>query len=353
MKWTVWLVLGLLMCACGTAPSPEAQETPVVAATATSTSVPEITAFDQARRLGRGVNLGNALEAPEEGGWGVLLNEDDFRLIAEAGFDSVRLPVRFSGHALREAPYTIDPVFFERVDWAVDQALKQDLAVIIDLHHYEEMYVAPEAERERFTALWAQIAARYQASPDTVYFELMNEPGDAVSFSLWNSLLKDALAAVRQTNPGRAVIIGPVAWYNVNFLAGLVLPKDDRHLIGSFHYYIPFEFTHQGAEWMEGSNAWMGTTWQGTEDELRVMRVDFNKAAAWSKAENRPVYLGEFGAYSKADMASRVRWTAAAARLAESLNMPWAYWEFRAGFGVYDGGVKKWNQGLLDALMGR
>ncbi|HPH96509.1 MAG TPA: glycoside hydrolase family 5 protein [Anaerolineaceae bacterium] len=351
LKRLLWLALGLLLSACTAATPTPLQETP--AAAASPTPGPEITAFDQARRLGRGVNLGNALEAPNEGDWGVLLNEDDFKLIAEAGFDSVRLPVRFSAHALREAPYTIDPAFFERVDWAVDQALKHHLAVIIDLHHYEEMYVAPEGERQRFTALWEQIAARYQAYPDTVYFELMNEPGDALSFSLWNSLLKDALAAARQTNPERAVIIGPVAWYNVNFLPGLVLPPDDRHLIGSFHYYIPFEFTHQGADWMEGSSAWLGTTWQGTEAELRIMRVDFDKAAAWSKAEDRPVYLGEFGAFSTADMASRVRWTAAVARLAESLNMPWAYWEFRAGFGVYDGEVGKWNQSLLDALMDR
>ena len=51
----------------------------------------------------------------------------------------MRLPVRWSGHAQTEAPFTIDPVFFKRVDWAVEQALTNDLAIVVDMHHYEEM----------------------------------------------------------------------------------------------------------------------------------------------------------------------------------------------------------------------
>src|SRR5450432_972367 len=66
----------------------------------------------------RGMNLGNGLDAPTEGEWGVRLSENHFKYIAEAGFDHVRLPARFSGHALDSAPYTIDSAFFDRVDWA-------------------------------------------------------------------------------------------------------------------------------------------------------------------------------------------------------------------------------------------
>jgi endoglucanase len=43
--------------------------------------------------LQRGVNMGNMLEAPNEGEWGLYVEEEYFDLIKEAGFDFVRLPV--------------------------------------------------------------------------------------------------------------------------------------------------------------------------------------------------------------------------------------------------------------------
>ena len=53
-------------------------------------------AFALNARLGRGINFGNALDAPREGAWGVVLEEEYFGLVAEAGFDAVRIPVRWS-----------------------------------------------------------------------------------------------------------------------------------------------------------------------------------------------------------------------------------------------------------------
>ncbi|HEY2148312.1 MAG TPA: cellulase family glycosylhydrolase, partial [Pirellulales bacterium] len=82
-------------------------------------------------RFGRGINLGNALEAPHEGDWGVKLKESYFESIASAGFNSVRIPVRLSAHAAQSPPYAIDEKFFDRVDWAVDQALKRKLSVVL------------------------------------------------------------------------------------------------------------------------------------------------------------------------------------------------------------------------------
>src|ERR1022692_1804955 len=80
--------------------------------------------------LGRGINLGNALEAPKEGEWGVTLKAEYFAAIKKAGFATVRLPVRWSAHPGKEAPYTIDPKLAERVDWAIDQALMNELNII-------------------------------------------------------------------------------------------------------------------------------------------------------------------------------------------------------------------------------
>ena len=308
-------------------------------------------AFAVNRRIGRGVNFGNALEAPAEGEWGVVLQEEYFQLVKDAGFDSIRLPVRWNTHALESPPYTIQPLFFERVDWAVGNALSRGLVVILDFHHFTDYMDCAACQRSRFLALWEQIADHYRDYPPELLFELLNEPTNAVPAAEWNEALASALGVVRASNPQRIVVVGPVNWNAFGALWSLELPQDDRNLIVTFHYYNPFHFTHQGADWAEGSDAWLGTTWTGSEVEKQAIRDDFQIAESWGLAHNRPIFLGEFGAYEEADMASRVLWTAFVAREAEAHEFSWAYWEFCAGFGVYDPVENRWRDPLLRALL--
>jgi endoglucanase len=136
-------------------------------------------------------------------------------------------------------------------------------------------------------------------------------------------------------------------------LGSLSLPPQDRHLIVTFHYYSPFQFTHQGAEWEPASKQWLGTKWQGTAEEKQALKADFDKVAIWGQQNSRPIYLGEFGAYDKAEMDSRERWTHAVVQEAEKDGFTWAYWEFCSRFGAYDPNARTWRQPLLRALMSR
>ena len=353
-KGTIFMTILTLSLALCTGGCSGATETPTPVPIPPSTSISASQAadpFDQNRRLGRGVNLGNALEAPSEGEWGVTLREEYFQLIADAGFDAVRIPVRWSAHAASAPPYTIDPSFFERVDWAVNQALSRGLLAVINVHHYEEIFQNPAQHRERFLALWEQIAGHYQDYPPDLLFEILNEPNTALTANVWNPLLADALRVVRRTNPDRNVVVSSTEWSGVQALGYLQLPDDDRHLIVTVHYYLPFQFTHQGAEWVSGSEPWLGTTWPGTPAQKQAVTDDFDRVAAWAEKNNRPVYLGEFGAYSKADIESRALWTDFIARQAEQRGFSWAYWEFCAGFGVYNPSTRQWNEPLLTALL--
>lgn len=309
-----------------------------------------ISAFEMNERLGRGVNFGNALEAPNEGEWGVTLQARHFERAAEAGFSTIRLPVRWSNHALDEPPYTIRPGFFTRVDWALDRAEENGLNVVLNVHHYEEMDANPTEHKERWLAIWRQIAERYQGRPQSVVFELLNEPHDRLIASLWNQYLAEAIAVIRESNPVRNLIVGPVQWNSTNALPMLALP-DDEHLIVTVHFYDPFQFTHQGAGWVSGSDAWLGTTWTGTVSQRAFITEILTRAANWGRDHNRPIFLGEFGAFERADMTSRISWTSYVAREAERLEMSWAYWEFMSGFGIYIISNDTFRSGLVDALI--
>lgn len=308
-------------------------------------------AFAQNAKLGRGVNLGNALEAPNEGEWGVTLKSEYFDLIKNAGFTSVRIPIRWSAHAAANAPYAINNSFLQRIDWAIDQALTRKLAVVINIHHYDEIMLNPAAHKARFLAIWQQLAAHYQNYSGDLFFELLNEPNSLLTGDLWNQYLQEAIATIRQSNPGRILIIGPTNWYYIGLLNTLALPANDRNLIVAFHYYNPFQFTHQGAEWVAGSDTWLGTRWIGTAAERQTIQQEFAAAVQWGTTNQRPLNLGEFGAYSKADMTSRAFWTEFVARTAEANGISWHYWEFISGFGVYNGAANDWNYALLNALV--
>jgi endoglucanase len=310
-------------------------------------------AFEANRRLGRGINLGNALEAPKEGDWGMTLEAGYFEAIRKAGFDSVRIPIRWSAHAAKEPPYTIDPEFLKRVDWAVEQALSRNLNAIINVHHFGELDTEPDKYEPMLRAIWAQVAEHYRDRPNLLYFELLNEPHDKLSSERWNRMIPPLLAEVRKRNPHRPVIIGPGMWNSFRELDKLKLPETDRDIIVTFHYYEPFHFTHQGAEWAQGSRAWLGTTWTATPEQRKRLAADFDKAAAWSQTHRRPIFLGEFGAYSRADMDSRARWTRAVVEAARDRGFSTAYWEFGSGFGAYDRASRSWNAPLLDALTAR
>jgi len=300
--------------------------------------------------LQRGVNMGNMLEAPNEGEWGLYVQEEYFDLIKEAGFDFVRLPVRWNTHAQEEWPYTIDPAFFARVDEIVGWALERNLAVIVDFHHYEEMAWDPWGHKDRFLGIWKQVAEHYKDYPSNVLFELLNEPNGQLNAALWNEYSREALKIVRETNPTRDVVIGPVQWNAYDWVSTLDVPSDE-HLIVTFHYYLPFQFTHQGAEWVDGSDPWLGRTWNATDTEKAEIISHFNSVADWAKRTNTRILLGEFGAYSKADMESRAGWTEFVRSEAERHGFAWAYWEFGSGFGVYDPDARQWRDDLLRALI--
>jgi endoglucanase len=166
----------------------------------------------------------------------------------------------------------------------------------------------------------------------------------------WNVLAARTLPVVRTSNPDRPVVIGPTHWNSANDLAQLKLPND-ANLIVTIHNYNPFPFTHQGAEWVNPVLP-LGVTCCSAAQVADLM-APLDLAKTWSTAKRYPVFVGEFGAYNKASESSRVTFNRTMRDAIESRGMTWAYWEFAAGFGVYDPAAHTFRQGLLDSLLGR
>jgi endoglucanase len=249
-----------------------------------------------------------------------------------------------------DAQNKLDPAWLKTLDWVVKNALANNLIVILDEHDYESCGKDTAGCQIKLLAFWEQIAARYRDAPADLLFEILNEPNSQFTAPRWNSALKEALAVIRKTNPTRNVVIGPAFWNGIQFLDKLELPPDDRHIIVTVHYYLPMQFTHQGAPWSVTTAKLSGITWGSDTEKQRVVE-DFAGVAKWSKAEKRPILLGEFGAYDKGDIDSRVCYTAHLARTAESFGFAWTYWQFDSNFIVYDIDKDDWFQPIWRALV--
>jgi endoglucanase len=193
----------------------------------------------------------------------------------------------------------------------------------------------------------------------------------------------DTIKEVRSIDPRHTLIAGGVNWNHIRSLAALRLPSAETNLIGTFHLYEPILFTHQAAEWMTPDHGTTGVTWPGPPQTavepipaaagvawVSSWFADYNKlpyesnpggpaplielldaAEDWSRTNRIPLWVGEFGAFDKADMDSRGNWTVFVRTEFEKRGFSWAYWEFCSVFGVFNKESNMWHETLLDALI--
>ncbi|HWA01006.1 MAG TPA: glycoside hydrolase family 5 protein [Caulobacterales bacterium] len=312
----------------------------------TGASAPaSLSAEAQVQQMNRGVNVlgyDPLWQDPAR----ARFHERHMQIIHEGGFQTVRIVLQSFRHM--DADNTLNPQWFATLDRMVNAALANHLTVILDEHDYGVCGEDPAACRVKLAAFWRQVGEHYKDAPPQVIFELLNEPNHAMD-AQWNDVLAATLAVVRQTNPTRNVIIGPAFWNNINWLDRLQLPENDRHIIVTVHYYLPMEFTHQGAPWVPEMRQ-LGVTWGSAEDRA-FLKANFDGVKAWSEAHHRPIFLGEFGAYDRAPLESRVAYTSAVAREAEAHGFAWAYWQFDSDFVVWDMATDSWNAPIHDALI--
>jgi endoglucanase len=273
-----------------------------------------------------------------------------FAEIRRGGFDFIRVNLQAFRHM--DAQNRLSPAFLDRLDWIVRNATDAGLSVIIDEHDFNACSEDLDLCRTKLAAFWSQVAPRYRDAPQSVLFELLNEPHGKLDEERWNAFYPQILAVVRQSNPTRRVVIGPTLWNNFTKLPTLKLPPDDPNIVVTFHYYDPFRFTHQGAPWVEEMKGVSGVSWGSPADRAQIA-ADFQKVADWARANGRQILLGEFGAYDKSGtpMAMRAAYTEAVAREAERHGFAWAYWQFDSDFIVWDMERNGWVEPIHRALI--
>jgi endoglucanase len=300
--------------------------------------------------VGTCINMGNSFEISSTySGPAKPIDAADFARIKAAGFDTVRIPVRWSDK-LRGKGDRIDPDWLARVTDAVDEAIATDLNVILNDHHFDALHDDPAANALMLATIWRQVAEHFADRPvDRLWFEIENEPHNALGNDNLVATLGPALAAIRATNPDRPVVIGGGNWSGIDSLATLELP-DDPNVHPTFHYYEPFDFTHQGATWA-GPVPKAHTRDYGTRADSERLAADVAKLEAYVARTGLTPFMGETGAYDGgASLAERTEYHAAVRRAFAPTGIGICAWAYTNTFPFWDHAKGQWLPGLRAAF---
>ena len=317
-------------------------------------------------------NYGDFAKAKE-----VAKREKMFAEIRRAGFETVRIPINFGAWASLEKPYRWENEDgLKAADSFVKWALDNKLNAIIDLHHVEfDGKIKGAATTERIVWLWREIAGRYKnTNPEKVFFELRNEPHD-IAAEDWRRQAEEIIKAVRQIAPNHTLIVGFHDWNSRRALIESA-PFSDANIIYTFHYYDPFIFTHQGATWAgEGLPDLKNVPFPANKNKIAVpasakgkwvenlvnvykedsdsskMFRDLKAAKDWSERNKVPIFLGEFGSFTKyASEEDRCRHAETVYSALGKLKIPNAWWEWDGSFNLFKKGTTEISDCMRKAV---
>lgn len=287
--------------------------------------------------MGRGINIGNTLEPPNEGSWNNgPVQEYYFDDYKDAGFTNIRIPVTWHGHTGSSSPYTVNAAWMDRIEEIVDWGLSRGLYIILNAHH--DAWIKNDystGNKARFDSIWSQISVRFQNKSDSLLFEIINEP-EPLSLVNVDDLNARVLSIIRKTNPTRIVLFSGHRWSNAEELVVADIPVDN-YIMGYFHSYDPYPFGLEGTGSFRPSHI-----------SAIIRRHD--QVQNWSDNNNIPVLLGEFGAINLCDYNSRMLHYATVTEQALSHGFAFSAWDDGGDFRIYQRDASEWNE-LKDILI--
>ena len=321
--------------------------------------------------MGLGWNLGNSLDATGGSGLDTETSWSNPKTtqalidkVKSLGFNTVRVPVSWGKHVSGDN-YTIDSAWLARVKEVVDYCYKNDMYVILNIHHdtkssasasgagYYPRSSAYSSSEKFVTSVWSQMAEYFKDYDYHLIFETLNEPrligtGYEWWFNKWsipsevkdaidciNRLNQKAVDTIRNTgsnNKGRLIMCpGYDASIDGATVSGFKLPTDisgnKNRIAVSVHAYSPYNFA---------MNVGSGSTSTYTSSIKSELRDLFSTLKSNFRDKGIPVVIGEFGSTDKNNTAERVKWATDYTALAKKNNIPCVLWDNNA-FAVYNG----------------
>jgi aryl-phospho-beta-D-glucosidase BglC (GH1 family) len=269
-----------------------------------------------------GWNLGNTLEPPGgEGTWGPPATQNLINAVADAGYDTIRIPCAWDSHA-NPTTHQIDPVWMARVKQVVDWCYSRNLHVVLNCHWdngWLENHITGSVDatiNAKMNSYWTQIANVFKPYDSKLLFAGANEPNvktaaQMSTLSVYYQTFVDAVRATGGNNRSRWLVVqGPSTDIALTDQLMNVLPNDPTpgRLAVEVHYYAPYQWCLMTADASWGKmfyfwgQAYHSTTMpsrNATLGEEASLDAEFQKMKSKFIDHGIPVLLGEFQAMKR------------------------------------------------------
>ncbi len=322
--------------------------------------------------LGGGVNLSLFEHTWEKAA--DLLNtnlEPKLKQIKNIGFKTVRLPVAFDMF-LQPNSSNFDMQLIDKLGDTYNKCHSLGLNLIIT-HHYGKIYYGSTnrfSERDRILWMWKQIQNKFRGMGyNDIFFELYNEPTE--ERMAWKDDATFLVNGLRWEDKERIYIIGGTNYNNADELFDLGKLNDDK-ILYTIHFYEPFLFTHQGAEWAKEKTYITNVPYpyskkkmpsipdqaKGTsveqdyfkypaEGTKEFIALRLRRIVDECKKREMQLICTELGVIDLADDKSRNQYLCDVTNIMQELNIPIILWDLDRNFNVTKNGkplkgIKDW-----------
>jgi endoglucanase len=306
---------------------------------------PSASADDLARRLPRwrGFNLLEKFNAERK----APFVERDFQMIADWGFDFVRLPLSYWCWGSPDDLFQMREDELQEIDQAVAFGRKYRVHVNINFHRAPGYCVNPPPEPvnlwtdavavDASAHHWAAFAKRYRGIPSSeVSFDLLNEPAQ-IDEPTYVRVMTALIDAIRAEDPQRLIVVDGLSWGRdpVHGMAGARIAQSTRG-------YDPMFISHYQATWVN-IKQWPEPQWPLTLADGTVWdkaRLREQVVRPWKALEDKGVgvHVGEWGAYNRTPHAVALAWMRDFLEIWQEMGWGWALWNFRGSFGILESG---------------
>jgi aryl-phospho-beta-D-glucosidase BglC (GH1 family) len=295
---------------------------------------------DETEILLRGINFENgscsAQEIP-----GLDLQEIEYQRVHDMGMNVIRFCMYYGTFENDSNPYSYKQSGWDYLNEKVQFAKNNGIYLILGMH-YPPGGLQSDAggfdlwdireNQTRLVALWKEIAYRYREEKTIAGFDLVNEPLVSESVDQWKDLANEIIREIREVDNNHLIIVEQLLAVGPNYehmgdqdYITFLVDDPYNNVMYDFHFYNPFEFTH------EGQGNYPGDWDQSYLESCLLETLQF------SISNNVPMSVGEFGLrWDLVPAVDAEAWTRDLLDLFDQNSLNWTYWCYHGWyFGIY------------------